>query len=173
MSGALITRWLTWIRLFDFDVRHVPDHKYTAADGLSRRPRTQSDDEDEANEVDIDDFIDAELASISVLPIKARVAPELEDGYSLRSQMIAEWLTTLRRPIGSEHMTHREWFIFKREVTRFRVVDKHLFRENIKNVPLRRVIDFFEQRQEIIKILYDESGYKGIESIYRRIADRY
>ena len=123
--------------------------------------------------MDIDDFIDAELASISVLPIKTRVAPEFKDGYSLRSQMIVEWLTTLRRPIGSEHIIYREQFIFKREITRFRVMDKHLFRENIKNVPFRRVIDFFKQRQEIIKILYDESGHKGIESIYRRIADRY
>ena len=93
--------------------------------------------------MDIDDFIDAELASISVLPIKARVAPELENGYSLRSQIIAEWLTTLRRPIGSEYITHQEWFIFKKETTRFRVIDKHLFRENIKNIFFRRVIDSF------------------------------
>jgi hypothetical protein len=94
--------------LFNFDVRHIPDIKYTAADGLSRRPRTKSDDNDEKNEVNIDDFIDAELAFISVRPIKARVIFELNNSYSLRSQMIAEWLITLRKLIRSENMTRNE-----------------------------------------------------------------
>ena len=42
-------------------VCHVPGNKHTAADGLSQRPRMESDDIDEANEVDIDDFIDVEI----------------------------------------------------------------------------------------------------------------
>ena len=43
-------------------VRHVPGSKHTAADGLSQRPRMESDDIDEANEgLDIDDFIDVEI----------------------------------------------------------------------------------------------------------------
>ena len=87
--------------------------------------------------------------------------------------MIAEWLITLRKFIKSEHMIYREWFSFKREITRFRVVDKHLFRENIKNMFFRKIINFFKQKQEIIKILHNKSGHKGIENIYRRIADRY
>ena len=70
--------------MFNFDIRYVPGYKHTAVDGLSRRPRTQLDDEDEANEMDIDDFIDVELAFISVLFIKARVAPEFKNGYFLR-----------------------------------------------------------------------------------------
>jgi ribonuclease HI len=62
LPGALVTRWIAYIRLFDFVVRHVPGNKHTAADGLSQRPRTESDDIDEANEgLDIDDFIDAEI----------------------------------------------------------------------------------------------------------------
>ena len=58
--------------------------------------------------------------------------------------MIAEWLTTLRRPIGLENMIYREWFVFKREAMRFRVMDRYLFRNNIKNVPFRRVINLVE-----------------------------
>jgi len=49
----------------------VPRTKHTAADGLSRRPRTESDDIDEANEVDIEDFIDAELNAFSLAPVTA------------------------------------------------------------------------------------------------------
>ena len=55
LPGALLTRWIAWIRNFDFEVRHVKGTTHTAADGLSRRPRTASDDVDEAREVDIDD----------------------------------------------------------------------------------------------------------------------
>jgi len=44
----------------------VPRTKHTAADGLSRRPQTESDDIDEANEVDIEDFINAKLNAFSV-----------------------------------------------------------------------------------------------------------
>lgn len=36
LPGALITRWLAWIQLFDFEVCHVPGRKHAAADGLSR-----------------------------------------------------------------------------------------------------------------------------------------
>ena len=54
-------QWIAYICLFDFVVRHVPGNKHIAADGLSRRPRMESNDIDEANEVDIDDFIDVEI----------------------------------------------------------------------------------------------------------------
>jgi hypothetical protein len=40
LPGTLVTRWLAWIRLFDFDVRHIFGIKHTVADGFFRRPRT-------------------------------------------------------------------------------------------------------------------------------------
>jgi hypothetical protein len=85
LPGALIIRWLAWIRLFDFDIRHILEIKHTAANGFSRRFRTKSDNDDEENKINIDNFIDAELVFISVRPIKARVIFELNDSYSLRS----------------------------------------------------------------------------------------
>ena len=47
LPGSLVMRWIAYIRLFDFEVRHVPGKKHTAADGLSRRPCMESDDVDE------------------------------------------------------------------------------------------------------------------------------
>ena len=58
LSEALITRWLTWIKLFDFDVKHVFDKKHTTVDDLSRRLRDFSNDIDKTHEKNIDDFID-------------------------------------------------------------------------------------------------------------------
>ena len=96
LPGALVTRWIAYIRLFDFEVRHVPGNKHTAADGLSRRPRTESDDVDEANEVNIDDFIDAEINAFQVTPVLVNETDRtesndnlLKDGYSEESWQIA------------------------------------------------------------------------------------
>ena len=57
-SKVLITRWLTWIRFFDFDVKHVFNKKHTIANDLSRRSRDFSNNIDEIHEKNIDDFID-------------------------------------------------------------------------------------------------------------------
>jgi len=53
----MMTRWLTYIRLFDFDVRHVPGTKNGAADALSRRGQSPNDDPED----DVDDYFDAKL----------------------------------------------------------------------------------------------------------------
>jgi len=65
---ALITRWLAWIRLFDFKVRHMPGKQYTAADALSRRLR-HPDDTKSSEEEDIDDWILSELSAYEICPI--------------------------------------------------------------------------------------------------------
>jgi Integrase zinc binding domain/RNase H-like domain found in reverse transcriptase/Reverse transcriptase (RNA-dependent DNA polymerase) len=74
LPGALVTRWIAWIRLFDFELRHIPGKKHSVADGLSRRPRNE-DEEDQESEVDIDDFIDAELDFVRVAPLVREVQP--------------------------------------------------------------------------------------------------
>jgi ribonuclease HI len=184
LPGALVTRWIAYMRLFDFEVRHVPGNKHTAADGLSRRPRTGSDDIDEANEVDIDDFIDAEInafrvASITVDeaeddPESARKAPAnedlLEDGYSDKSWQIARYLTSLQRPEG---LNRAEFRSFKRKALQYAVLEGNLYRRAGKNVPQRLVIDSDERKATILQELHDEFGHKGRESTYRRVADRY
>jgi hypothetical protein len=75
---ALTTRWLAWIRLFDFDVRYVSRKKNAVADRLSKiSERLLKKDRDDE---DIEDFINGELDFIKVsliivypTPIKARV----------------------------------------------------------------------------------------------------
>jgi hypothetical protein len=70
-------------------------------------------------------------------------------------------------------MTRREWFAFKKETTRFRIMNRHLFRNNTKNVSFRKIINLIEQQREIIKALHDKNEHRGIKNIYRRITDRY
>ena len=63
LPGALVTRWLAWIRLFDFDVHHVPGLKHMVADGLSRRLGATAGKE---SETDIDEFITSELECLCI-----------------------------------------------------------------------------------------------------------
>src|SRR5213078_4466784 len=55
LPNAMMTRWLTYIRLFDFDVKHVAGNKNGAADPLSRRGRSPQDDRDDLED-DADDY---------------------------------------------------------------------------------------------------------------------
>ena len=53
LPGAFVTQWLAWIRLFDFEVRHVPGTKNVVADSLSRRPAIEEDIKAAEREQDI------------------------------------------------------------------------------------------------------------------------
>ncbi len=100
LSEALMTWWLAWIRLFDFDVHHVLNHKHSALDELSRRLRESSDDEDETHEKDINDFIDAQLNFIHLCSVSIVVEEDmsiLKDSYSEHFKKIAYYLIFLSR----------------------------------------------------------------------------
>jgi len=170
LPGALMTRWLAWIQLWDFDVRHVPGKKNSLADGLSRRP-PDGERPDEPTE-DIEEFIDCELSTLeyTASPVEMEVDLPLENSYSEESQKIAKWLVTLRRP---EEMNTKEFKRFKRQALKFLVRNRQLFRRQSKNVPMRRVIDNENTQREIIKSLHDRSGHRGREGTYQRVSNRY
>jgi len=221
LPGALLTRWIAWIRLFDFEVRHVPGKKNVVADGLSRKPPGPSDILEE-EEQDIEDFIDGELDLVRVAPIsacprsiRARAYPvmtvegvpeereeddggdgeeeqigdeeeeekgteeeewdpekgkELQPGYSEESIAIGRYLTTLKKP---PHLTTKEFRKFKTKALTFMVHKGHLFKRASKNMPLRRVVDSKVDQARILKAAHEESGHRGKEGTYRRVADRY
>jgi hypothetical protein len=68
LPGVTVTQWIAWIRLFDFDVVHVPGKQHTAADGLSRRKGTEEDvAEAEAKDAhEVEDFLDQQLIASRV-----------------------------------------------------------------------------------------------------------
>jgi hypothetical protein len=144
--------------------------KHTAADRLSQRPRTELDNIDKANEVDIDDFIDAELNAFSVAPVTEAEADLLIDGYSEDSWRIARYLTTLQRLVG---LNKTEFRSFKRKALHYAVTDSNLYQRAGKGIPQRLVIDTDDRKAEILKELYKEFRHKSRESTYRRIADCY
>ena len=50
LPGSVVNRWLAWIRLFDFELKHVSGTKHGGPDSLSRRPRGVDDLESEEDD---------------------------------------------------------------------------------------------------------------------------
>jgi hypothetical protein len=150
-SDAFVTRWLVWIRLFDFEIRHVFDIKYTAADDLFKKSLSSNDLKKVAEKKDIDDWIDAQLNCVRVFSVSI-VEEEfffiLISEYSEKSQKIVVYLFTLRK---SFEMTLKKFNKFKKKALRFKLQKNQFFRRNSKNVLMKRMIDDFEERQRILK----------------------
>jgi hypothetical protein len=66
LPKALVTRWLTWIRLFDFKVRHIKGTKHLAVNRLSRRPPQPKDSNEEE---DVDNIIKMDLNYLGITPL--------------------------------------------------------------------------------------------------------
>jgi hypothetical protein len=169
---ALVTRWIAYIRLFDFTVCYVLRTKHTAADRLSQRPCTKLDDIDKANKVNINNFINAKLNAFSIAPVTAREA-EVDlfiDKYSKDSWRIAKYLTTLQRPTRLNKTKFRS---FKRKALQYTVIDSNLYQRARKGIPQRLVVNTNDRKAKILKELHKEFEHKGRESTYQRVADCY
>ncbi|GLB42560.1 putative transposition, RNA-mediated [Lyophyllum shimeji] len=69
LPNAPMTRWVSYLSLFDFTINHVPALSHKAADGLSRRKRSPDDSDDEDAEKYLDSFVNKSTyvrASLSV-----------------------------------------------------------------------------------------------------------
>jgi len=60
--AAVLNRWIAAIKLFDFQLRHIPAEKMRGPDGLSRRVKAE-EDPDELS--DAEDWLDTKLESFS------------------------------------------------------------------------------------------------------------
>jgi hypothetical protein len=98
LPGALVTRWLAWIRLFDFEVRHVKGSRHTAADGLSRRPANPAS---EPEDTDVDKFIARELDSLGIDPIPYEGRNPRQIQVNLTSKTISD-----RSEYSESHVNH-------------------------------------------------------------------
>ena len=76
LPNAMITRWLTYIRLFDFDVKHIPGSRNGAADSLSRRGKGPEDESDD----DPDDYFESRLYSVSLASSRSFARVYLSEG---------------------------------------------------------------------------------------------
>jgi hypothetical protein len=168
LPGALVTQWMAWIRLFDFEVRHVPGSKNVVADALSRRPATIDDITERDNEQDIDEWVSIQLSSLRVRQVavsqtneggsdisqlgvtKSADAEEMsaEDAGGLADDVLDEdEYSEESRLIGAYlasggqrpvGMPVKEFKKFKNRALQYVIRDGHLFRRPDKSFPVAR-----------------------------------
>jgi hypothetical protein len=120
-SDALVTRWLAWIRLFDFEVRHVLDIKQCAADDLFRKSSSFNDLKKIAEKKNIDDWVNIQLDCVRVFFVFAaedESSSILISEYFEKSQKIVIYLFTLRK---FSEMSLKKFNKFKKKVLRFKL----------------------------------------------------
>jgi ribonuclease HI len=92
LPAALVNRWITWIRQFDFDVKHVPGGLNGGPDGLSRRPRGEWEPDPDDQEVDdLEETIEAILRSVRVEQKEGKGHYKLFVGVQLSQPYKGEW----------------------------------------------------------------------------------
>ena len=171
LPNAMMTRWLAYIRLFDFTVKHVPGRKNGGADALSRRGYA---DGDGAEDHKVDDYFDAKLYSIqfSSMPRDLTARIYLQEGeYEGEYLIIGRYLESMERP---PDLTDEEFRKLRRKALRYLVRDGYLYKRAKKSrIPPRRVIGQPEMRRKVIRELHDELGHHNRQSTYDQIARRY
>jgi hypothetical protein len=172
LLNAMMTRWLSYIRLFDFDTTHIPGNKNGAADALSRRG--QSNEDDEESERDTDEHFEARMYGITVAgdPKPSMACVYFHEGEYMGDDLIlGQYLETLQRPDGLADAEYRQ---LHRKARSFFICDGYLFKRGRKRgFPPRRVVGTQDQRSEIIRELHDEIGHRGNQATYGHVSRRY
>src|SRR5271154_5254608 len=172
----MITRWLTYIRLFDFDVKHVPGSKNGSADALSRREQSSQDPQDD---FDDDTYFDSKIYNVRYTapdghsndPYHLSRIWLLQGEYEGSELILGQYLETLQR---SEDLSDDEYRQLRRRAHGFLVRDGILFKRSRKRgMPPKRVIGRQQQRLEAIKGIHDEIGHRGVPSTFENVTRRY
>jgi hypothetical protein len=66
LFDAFVTRWLVWIRFFDFEIRHVFDIKHIVANDLFKKSSSFNDFKKIAEKKNIDDWVNTQLDCVRV-----------------------------------------------------------------------------------------------------------
>jgi transposase InsO family protein len=171
LPNAMMTRWLAYIRLFDFTPRHIPGKRNSVADGLSRRGAAPEDDDEDD---DIDSFFDAKLYAIHYRSEPSAMLSHvylLDSEYSGEDLVLGRYLETLERPSEIDDDGFRR---LRTKAKHFFVRDGHLYKRSRKRgLPPRRVIGLRQQRWEIIKALHDDIGHRGKDATFQQVRRRY
>ncbi|MGQ3285766.1 RNase H-like domain-containing protein [Bosea sp. (in: a-proteobacteria)] len=182
LRDAITMRWLSYIKMFDFEIRHVEGKKHIVPDALSRvdfsRVRPEENTESEEEGLPTDHFVDEFLEDGKVHFIRPTMDDRLycqvffnSQHYDETFRKIGKFLETLQKP---EDMSRTEFQNLRARATKFLLYEGELFKRNGKEAP-RRVITDKSRQLKILEELHDleGGGHRGIEGTYQKVKMRY
>jgi len=89
--NATVNRWIVGIKLFDFELVHVPAERHSAADGMSRREPVEGDEDEGGTPEEADDWIDSLMSfameTLNLRPISDQQIPFFCEGPEVNIQV--------------------------------------------------------------------------------------
>ncbi|KAI7944119.1 hypothetical protein MJO28_011647 [Puccinia striiformis f. sp. tritici] len=162
LPNAPMTRWVAFIQLFSFDLKHVPGKTFTMSDGLSQRVPRQ--DEAPGQEFDEDESWIKPHPGFGVKEVNTLNLGV--DGSAFDQEgvwdLLQQYLTNLRRPDSTDN----EWKAIKHKSETFFMSDGKLKR---RNKPFPQVVISSHRNQKfILETLNEGLGHRGVDKTYRR-----
>jgi hypothetical protein len=126
-------------------------------------------DAEKDNKTNFKNYIDTELSCVKVFPVSLLPAAKenedseesegdiksgnpdnkgelyLEKNYSEKSELIANYLQTLKRSFPLSKLIIKKWKTWKNNALRFIMHEKNFFRKVNKNIFLRRIVNSVEE----------------------------
>jgi hypothetical protein len=167
VPNAPITRWLSFIHLFDFDVRHVPGKKHVIPDVLSRVRRTGTDLEPESVGSVWGAYVELQRTNKQRF---GKISSYLIEGaYNGWWKMFGEYLGTMERP---EKASAKDYKKIRRLAAKHLLKDGRLYRRGEEGKH-REVVMNEERQKWILKELHEEGGHRGVDETYARVKQRF
>ena len=172
LSKILMIRWLIWICVFDFDVRHVFDKRHIATDKLSRKLCELLNNINEIYKENIDNFINDQFNCVQIFSMQVNENDNeqfMKNEYFKKFQRIVHYLITLTR---SKHLNRKKFHKFKNWTLQFFIRDRHLFKRVNKNILWWKVIDKTENQAIILKQFHNKNEHRERKEIYRCVTNK-
>lgn len=175
LPNAPMTRWLAYIKLFDFELRHVPATQHTLPDALSRKEWVDGDDEpydaDEVADEDLEvwNFQYREGGGGQALPLLNRVNI-IESLYSDKPEwlQLAKYLESGRMP---EDMPTEDRKQILRRADVFFLRNGRLWKRSKRGIPQEVILNEKEQRN-ILEAVHEHGGHRGRDACHAHLRDR-
>ena len=181
LPNAPMTRWISYIALFDYMIHHVPAQSHVGVDGLSRRKRAPEDTEDEDAEEYLDKFMGSAILKAPPLsPVSLTNFLSSESLHAFRptrldKNFFQDLLLTMRRTSHTPYASFRTTSIAD-DLSILSVVDPtptlKAELQHIRQAPYDPSLKDYRDRSLVkysLLAVTDDFSYTGSEFEHRKV----
>lgn len=162
LPSYAVTRWIAYIKQFNFDIVHVPGKKHVIPDALSCRPLAP---DEEAEELDPDDEVGHAVNALILDPDNTRIPDQVLVDYPEEWRNLVHFLET---GVFPPRLTakQRSWILG--QSTKFFIYQYKFY---CRSQGIRLEVIFNEETCALIlRLLHEELGHRGRDELFRRVS---